>query len=76
MAQVIIERLNGERVKASYVRHLRTLTGGSGRSNEDVDLYRLADGTEIECICKDDARATPRECDPQADAYPGHRVGA
>lgn len=74
MAALMIRRLDGSGAKATYVRHVRTLTGG--RRNDDVDVYRLADGTEIECISPaDDARAWPVECDPAADAYPGHRAG-
>jgi hypothetical protein len=70
-----IERLDGSRPLATYVRHVRTLT--SGGRNDDVDLYRLGDGTEIECISDaGDARDVARECDLAADHYPGHRPGA
>lgn len=70
-----IERIDGSRVRAEYVRHIRTLT--SGGRNDDVDLYRLADGTLIECISDaGDGRDVPRECDPEADRYPGHVHGA
>jgi hypothetical protein len=69
-----IRRLDGRTVKAAYVRHVRTLTGG--RRNDDVDLYRLADGSEVECLSPSgDCRVLPVECDPTADRYPGHRPG-
>lgn len=71
---MMIERLDGRRVKAKYVTHCRTLSYG-GRSS-DVDLYRLSDGTEIECISpENDGRATPVECG-DADNYPGYPAGA
>jgi hypothetical protein len=69
-----VRRLDGSTARATLVRHVRTLTGG-GR-NDDVELYRLEDGTEIEFISPSgDARAWPDECDPKADHYPGHRRG-
>ncbi len=71
----IIERLDGSWVRAVYVRHVRTLTKSHGGGNDDIDVYRLDDGTEIECICPDDARAKPREVDTAADHYPGYRAG-
>lgn len=72
---MMIFRLDGSKSKATYVRHCRTLTTG-GR-NMDVDLYRLRDGTEIECISDaGDGRDVPREVDATADRYPGHPVGA
>jgi hypothetical protein len=74
VSRLVVERLDGRRVRATLVRHVRTLTGG--RRSDDVDLYRLASGEEIECISPDgDGRATPVECDPAADHYPGHRAG-
>lgn len=74
MASQPIRRLDDTLTRATYVRHLRTLTGG--RQNDDVDLYRLKDGTEIECISDaGDGRDIPRECDPAADRYPGHVAG-
>lgn len=74
MARLKISRLDGTRVPATYVRHRRTLTYG-GRSS-DVDVYRLADGTEVECISpSDDGRAIPVECDPRSDHYPGYPAG-
>lgn len=72
-----IERLDGSRARARYVRHVRTLTGTTsfGR-NDDVDLYRLKDGTMIECISpSNDCRVAPVECDPTLGHYPGHRPG-
>ncbi len=75
MSMVQIERLDGSMIRARYVRHVRTLA--DGRRNDDVDVYRLTDGTEIECISDaGDGRSIPVECDPAADRYPGHRVGA
>ena len=69
-----IERLDGRIVRATYVKHVRTLVSG-GRSS-DVDLYRLDDGSVAECISpSNDGRAIPVECDPQSDHYPGHRAG-
>jgi hypothetical protein len=69
-----IVRLDGRRAWATHVRHVRTLTGG--RRADDVDLYRLGDGTLVECVSPSgDGRAVPAECDPKADHYPGHRAG-
>lgn len=74
MAKVVIERMNGKWENAIYVGHVRTLTGGN--RNDEVDLYRLEDGSEIECISPaNDSRARPVECDPNSDHYPGHRPG-
>ncbi len=36
-----IERLNGQYARATYVQHVRTLTGAA--SNHDVERYRLKD---------------------------------
>ena len=46
-----------------------------GKTSAQVDdLFRLADGTEIECMsAADDAREIPVECDPKADSYAGYR---
>jgi hypothetical protein len=55
-----VERLDGTRIKARYVRHLRTLTPPLG--DEDVALYRTWSGEEIEAgspCC--DGRAIPIE---------------
>lgn len=69
-----IERLDGQPSQATYIRHLRTLTGPAG--NHEVDMYRLSDGTEIECISPSgDGRAIPLEVDPTSDHYPGHAEG-
>jgi hypothetical protein len=55
-----IELLDGSRVQATYIRHLRTLTHGAGVDNEDIDLYRLADGTTVEAHSPaNDGRAIP-----------------
>jgi hypothetical protein len=55
-----VERLDGTRVKARYVRHLRTLTPPLG--DEDVALYRTWDGAEIEAGSSScDGRAIPVE---------------
>lgn len=79
MATTTIERMDGTRVKATYVRHLRTLSGNKsmGDRSMDVDLYRLADGTTIQCISPEiDARVTPVEVDPTRGNYPGFPPGA
>jgi hypothetical protein len=69
-----IKRLDGSKVRATYIAHCRTLTGG--RCNHDVELFRLKDGAEIECISPSgDARVMPIEVDQSADHYPGHRPG-
>jgi hypothetical protein len=71
--KIPIVRLDGSRVAAVLVKHLRTLTGAT---NSDVELYRLADGTEVECISpSNDGRVDPREVDPTLDHYPGYRPG-
>lgn len=58
-----VQTVGGELVEAMYVRHLRTLTQGSGcdgRSNVDVDLVRLAGGRLVVCTSPaNDSRATP-----------------
>jgi hypothetical protein len=67
-----IERNDGERVEATYVRHLRTLThagGCDGSANIDLDLFRLADGREIVCESPaNDGRAVPVEFDITREA--------
>jgi hypothetical protein len=76
MAKLLVERLDGRRVPATYVRHVRTLAGHMGSRTHDVDVYRLEDGSEIECISPDnDGRVTPVECDPNLDHYSGHLPG-
>jgi hypothetical protein len=73
---VKIRRQDGKLVEAEYVRHVRTLTGPPGAGNDDVDVYRLADGTEVECMSRaDNGRDVPRECDPGSDHYEGHLPG-
>lgn len=70
---MMILRLDGSYAKATYIKHVRTLTG---LRSHDVDLFRLEDGTEIEAISPtSDARVTPQEVDPNTDHYPGHRPG-
>lgn len=74
-----IRRLNGRLVEATYVRHLRTLTGnpGSGAHSYDVDYFRLSTGDLIQCMSKEcDSRDVPREVDPEKDHYPGFPAGA
>lgn len=74
MATVTIRRLNGRRHQATYVRHLRTLA--YGLRSHDVDLYRLADGTEIQCMSKtSDGRDVPAEVDVAQGHYPGYPAG-
>lgn len=74
MTKVTIELLDGERVKATRIKHLRTLTDFGG--NIDVELYRLADGREIECMSPtNDCRVNPIEVDAVSH-YPGHTPGA
>ena len=69
-----IRRIDDSLAQARYLEHCRTLTG-HGRC-DDVDLYRLEDGTEIECISPaNDCRVIPVECDPAADRYPGYYPG-
>lgn len=76
MAKQQIERADGSVVMASYVRHVRTLTGNMGSGDDDVDLFRLADGSTVECISPaSDCRVTPREVEASAPSYPGHRAG-
>lgn len=61
MAIMKVERADGELTDATYIRHLRTLVWGGG-SNTDLDLFRLADGTEIVCESpSNDGRAIPVE---------------
>jgi hypothetical protein len=67
-----IELQNGERVEASYIRHLRTITpnNDAGGRSMDVDLYRLEDGREIAAESPEiDGRAVPVECSKPATAY-------
>lgn len=57
-----IRRLDGKLVNATYVRHISTITGGSGRPNIDADLFRLDGGELIVCESRaDDARSRPSE---------------
>jgi hypothetical protein len=64
-APQMIETIDGRRIRATYVRHLRTLTGSNslGSSNQDIDVFRTTDGREVICQTPDDARATPVEVD-------------
>lgn len=72
--KITIERLDGTTARASYVRHVRTLAHGDKR--DDVDVFRLDDGTEIECMYPThDSRVNPREVDPTLDHYPGYPPG-
>ena len=58
-----IERLDGRRVNARYVRHLTTLTPPIG--DDDVDLWELSDGTQVQCASpRNDGRAVPVEIEP------------
>ncbi len=61
-----IRQVSGELVQATYVRHLRTLTNGSGRDNTDVDLYRLQGGRLVVATRPaNDGRAVP-DVDPDS----------
>ncbi len=66
---ITIERADGTTSKAHYVKHLRTLTGpNSAHRSKDLDLYRLADGREIVCVCDPgDCRVSPMETDLTAE---------
>lgn len=56
-----IRTKTGELTEVTYVRHLRTLT--PGRTNIDVDLYRLASGSLVAASSPaNDGRITPCEC--------------
>lgn len=60
---MMIETHDGAKVKATYVKHLRTLTprNSMGGANRDLDLFRLADGSEVVAESRaDDARDAPR----------------
>ena len=71
-----IERLDGTKVSAEYVRHVRTLTRSFG-GNADVDVYRLADGSEVQAVSPaNDSRAMPVEHDPAMGHYRGFSPGA
>lgn len=63
MSVLTIERADGSKASATYVRHIRTLTSPSGYGdNTDLDLYRLTDGTLVVCESPaNDCRATPVE---------------
>jgi hypothetical protein len=51
---------SGERISATRVRHLRTLTNGSGRDNTDVELYRTRNGQLVVCTSPaNDCRVAP-----------------
>lgn len=53
---------SGRRIEATYIRHLRTLTGGNslGGRSQDADLYRTADGRLVVALSDEcDARDTP-----------------
>jgi len=57
-----IELHDGTKVKANYVRHLRTLTHGQYRGNTEIDLFRTEDGRDIVCESpSNDARIVPTE---------------
>jgi hypothetical protein len=55
-----IETEDGRVVKATYVRHLRTLTGRG--DNTDVDLWRTVHGRLVVCTSpSNDCRVLPVE---------------
>lgn len=66
---------DGTLANAEYLRHLRTLTHGSGCTsghNLDLDLFRLADGTEVVCSSRsNDARSIPTQVEKD-DTLPGY----
>jgi hypothetical protein len=69
-----VRRLDGSWSLAEYSRHVRTLSYGGRES--DVDVFRLTDGAEIECISPSvDCRVMPEEIDQAAPAYPGYPAG-
>jgi len=40
---------DGRKITATRIRHIRTVTHGSGGDNTDIELYETFDGREVVC---------------------------